>query len=124
VDVNPQAQIELWVLEAQAGDLQALAQLYQHFTPLVMGYVLKMTSNCSLAQDVVQEAWIKLTKRLSRLDDPAAFKSWLFKLAHWQLLDMIKKNSRYISDSGEQPQGFDADAGIVDLSEAIARLDK
>ncbi|QSX40887.1 RNA polymerase sigma factor [Shewanella cyperi] len=115
-----QAQIELWVLEAQAGDMDALARLYQHFTPQVMGFVLKKTANTSLAQDAVQEAWIKLSKRLSRLDDPAAFKSWLFQLAHWQVLDMAKQNARYAPAIEEQPQAQDTRA--VDVADALTRL--
>ena len=91
-----QAQIELWVLEAQAGNLKAFDQLYQHFYPQVLSFAYRTTSNKGLAQDAVQEAWLKLSTTMTRINDPAAFKTWLFKLTHWQVLDMVKSNKKHM----------------------------
>ena len=119
-----QAQIELWVLEAQAGESAAFGALYQHFNPLVLGFAYKVTQDKELAQDAVQEAWIKLSKRLAKLDDPAAFTAWLFKLTHWQILDQLKhaKKSPLSSNNGKEQVFINEPVDASDLNEAIGRL--
>ncbi|MBT1446246.1 hypothetical protein KJI95_17250 [Shewanella sp. JM162201] len=54
-DLQQQAQLELWVLEAQAGNIAAFEKLYQHFTPQVSAYRHKRTSKYSLAFFFIQQ---------------------------------------------------------------------
>ena len=66
-----QAQVELWVLEAQAGDKHAFSALCQHFYPSALGFAAKIAGDSTLAQDAVQDALIKLSKTIYKLEDPA-----------------------------------------------------
>lgn len=123
--MQQQIQTELWVLEAQAGDLTAFEKLYQHYTPLVSAYLYKRTSSQSLVQDAVQEAWLSLAKNLKQLQDPAAFKPWLFQKAHWALLDMVKKQQSYreTSDQVIQEAGIaPTEAHSDNMARALAQL--
>ena len=38
----------------------------------------------------MQDVWISISKKLSKLEDPRAFKSWIFRALRWRVLDLIK----------------------------------
>lgn len=86
-----QAQIDLLVIDAKLGNENAFEQLFHHFQQGLLRYAYKISSDAQVAQEATQNSWIKVTKNLSKLKDPRAFKSWLFQLTHWQVLDLIRK---------------------------------
>lgn len=88
-----QAQIDLLVIDAKLGDEHAFEQLFHYFQQGLLRYAYKVSTDSQVAQEAVQNSWIKVTKNLSKLKDPRAFKSWLFQLTHWQVLDLIRKQN-------------------------------
>ncbi|MCL1048564.1 RNA polymerase sigma factor [Shewanella abyssi] len=92
-----QAQVELWVMEAQAGSKKAFSALCQHFYPRAIGFAIKIAGDMNLAQDAVQDALLKLSKTIYKLEDPATINAWVFKLVRWQVLDHLKTQNRYQS---------------------------
>lgn len=85
------AQIALWVIEAQQGDKTSLGALYRHFQPLLLSYAYKSCNNSSLADDAVHNAWLKGMHGLKNLQQPHAFRSWLYRAVRWQLLDQGRR---------------------------------
>jgi len=90
-----QAQIELWVLETQAGSQQSFSALCRHFYPSAIGFAVKVAGDINLAEDAVQEALLKLSRTIHKLQDPATINAWVFKLVRWQVLDLIKRQKHY-----------------------------
>lgn len=88
------AQLDLLVLAWQDGRSEAFVLLYQFYQPklkLFAGYLL---GNPAVAEDLVQNVWLKLSQRIQRLDDPRVFGSWLYKAVRWQVLDWQKSASQ------------------------------
>jgi RNA polymerase sigma-70 factor (ECF subfamily) len=71
-----QAQIELWVLEAQAGSKVVFSALCQHFYPSAIGFAVKVGGDVTLAEDAVQDALLKLSKTIYKLQDPATINAY------------------------------------------------
>lgn len=75
---------EYWGKLAQSAiaDPDAFTELYEHFFPRVYQYLLKKTGDSNLADEMVQEAFIRMYRHLSQFD-PAkgAFSTWLFRIA-------------------------------------------
>ncbi len=122
-----QAQVELWVLEAQAGDKHAFSALCQHFYSSALGFAVKIAGDSTLAQDAVQDALIKLSRTIYKIEDPATINAWVFKLVRWQVLDHLKVQNRYKSLSDiEVSEGETAEVGTDDVMQglklAIAKL--
>jgi RNA polymerase sigma-70 factor (ECF subfamily) len=86
-----QAQIDLLVIDAKLGKDIAFEQLFNYFQQGLLRYAYKVSSDPQIAQEATQNSWIKVTKNLAKLKDPRAFKSWLFQLTHWQVLDLLRK---------------------------------
>lgn len=128
-DIEPmqQAQIELWVLEAQAGDKQAFSALCQHFYPSAIGFAAKVAGDSTLAQDAVQDALLKLSKTIYKLEDPATINAWVFQLVRWQVLDHLKTQNRYKSLTEVDVHKYEAvdikpDEAIEGLKHGLSKL--
>lgn len=89
-----QAEEDLLVLAAQNGNQQAFALIYQRYQKLLLRFAYKICSDQEIAQDAVQEAWIKSASSIRRLHDPRALKGWLYRMVRWKTTDLIRQASR------------------------------
>ena len=69
------------VLRAQSGDRQALETLLADIQQPLHRYVVQLIGDPSSADDVVQEALVRIYRKLRWLDDPAVFKPWAYRIA-------------------------------------------
>jgi len=99
------AEHDLLVLEAQAGRGTALDTLVRLHHADVVRYAYSLCDDVAMARDAVQDAWLTVTRRLRRLDDPRAFRSWLYHAVRWRTLDAVRRRTRRaetpIDDVGE-----------------------
>jgi RNA polymerase sigma-70 factor, ECF subfamily len=84
----------LLILRCQAGDDAAFAELLQRYNGRLRYYVQKMIADREAAEDVLQEIWFGVFRGLRRLDDPAAFPAWLYRIA---------RNRAYVELRKRQP---------------------
>ncbi|MCF6458782.1 sigma-70 family RNA polymerase sigma factor [Pseudoalteromonas sp. MMG024] len=89
-----QAQEELLVLAAQSGNTEAFTYLCRHYQKAVTRFAYKLSSDPQIVHDAVQNAWLKLANNLHKLNDPRAFKSWLFKTVRWSVYDLMRAAKR------------------------------
>lgn len=79
------------VNEAIKGDQIAFNQLYAMFFQGIFSFFFIRLKNTMDAQDMCQEVFMKAHKKLSHLDKPESFKSWLFSIAMNTLRDHHRK---------------------------------
>lgn len=72
--------LEKLVREAQTGSSKAFASVYSFYATDLYKFALWYTGNSADAQDCVQEAVLLSFKNISKLQKPASFKSWMFKI--------------------------------------------
>ena len=113
------------VRQAQAGDQQAMGQLYEQTSQRVYALALRLTNDPELAMDVVQETYLSALQHLDSLRNPEAFISWMFQIAANRCHRLHKQQGRFIQVSKEEDEdgGFleaipDPDEGI--LPESVA----
>ena len=90
-----QAEIDLAVMRARQGSEQAFGRLFEHFNPAVLRFAYRLGSDTELARDAVQEAWLEIARTMRRLHDPRGFRSWLFRLVRWRVLDHVRKSGKH-----------------------------
>jgi RNA polymerase sigma-70 factor, ECF subfamily len=66
---------------AQAGDHHAFAQLYALHKRRIYSLCLRMVSNVAEAEDLTQEAFLQLHRKISTFRGDSAFSTWLHRLA-------------------------------------------
>jgi len=84
-------QIAGWVREAQSGNRYALNQLIDHYQNDIFRFVYYRIHNQTDAEDLTQDIFIKVIKRIHTVKDHTLFKSWLYRIAKNQLTDFYRK---------------------------------
>ncbi|MCY9512956.1 RNA polymerase sigma factor SigY [Paenibacillus apiarius] len=76
---------------AQAGDTAALALLLQKHYTFVRNYVLKLTMNPILTDDIVQDTMLKSMEKLHLYNGASKFSSWLITIATRIYVDLTRR---------------------------------
>jgi RNA polymerase sigma-70 factor (ECF subfamily) len=76
---GPQVETRL-IARAKAGDEQAFEALFRAYEPRVYSLCVRMTGDCSEAEDLAQETFLQLFRRISTLRNESAFATWLHRV--------------------------------------------
>ncbi len=77
---------------AKKGNKIALERLLQDNYSIVKGYLLKMTLDESLADDITQETMLKAILNIKKYEPKAKFSTWLITIATNIFRDHLRKN--------------------------------
>ncbi len=81
------------LLEAQ--DERAIGLLYDHYADALFGVAIKVTKDEVLAQDVLQESFVKIWKNARRYDaSKARLFTWLFRVVQNTAIDAVRSRQR------------------------------
>lgn len=88
------------ILECQKGEKKAFNELITNYYPYVSKFLIKLTKNEELSQDLVQETFLKLIINIDKFDvkGKATFSTYLMKIARNCYLDYLKKNKKISSE--------------------------
>ncbi len=79
--VMDRAEEHALVRRAKEGDEQAIADLIRAHQDGLYCFILRMSGRPEVAEDVVQEALVRVLKNLRRFDSRFRFSTWLFTIA-------------------------------------------
>lgn len=71
----------LWVLQAQSGSHIALNELFKSVQEPLFRYVVSLVRDQHLAEDILQEVFIRIYRKLKWLREPEAFRAWTYQIA-------------------------------------------
>lgn len=98
----PVAQADPDVLaRAQAGDHNAFAQLYSLHKRRIYSLCLRMVSNPAEAEDLTQEAFLQLHRKIATFRGDSAFTTWLHRLAINVVLMHLRKKGLPVTSLDE-----------------------
>ena len=80
----------------QSGDPAAFRELYDQVAPRLHGYLVKMTHDRALADDLLQLTFLKLHRARAAYVQGADPLPWLYAIAHRTFLDEARKTKRAI----------------------------
>lgn len=74
---------------------KGLTRVIAAFQLPLLRYAARLMNNATLAQDAVQNAWVKLSKRVPPVEEPSdAVRNWLFTVVHNESVDLIRSEER------------------------------
>ena len=91
---NQRINDELLVIRAQEGSLEAMTQLIERWRDRLWRLAWRLTNDEQAAWDVIQEACVVVTRRITRLEDPAAFPAWAYQITSNKSRDWIRRRQR------------------------------
>ncbi len=98
--------IELSRLAAD-GNIAAFELIYKRYHRRTYSLTLRMTSNQTEAEDLTQEVFIQLFRKIGSFRGDSAFSTWLHRLTVNQVLMHFRRRSiknERVSDDGEMPE--------------------
>jgi RNA polymerase sigma-70 factor (ECF subfamily) len=91
---------------AAGGDMHAFEQLYERHNRRVYSLCLRMTTNTAEAEDLAQEVFIQLFRKIGSFRGESAFTTWLHRLTVNQVLMHFRKRGvrlEQTTDDGDVP---------------------
>jgi RNA polymerase sigma-70 factor (ECF subfamily) len=109
------------VRKAQRGDPQAFEVLYNEHKSKVYSLCLRMTANVAEAEDLTQEAFLQVFRKISTFRNDSAFSTWLYRLTVNTVLMHFRKRRPY-QVSLDQPSESDLGSALKEYGGADPRL--
>ena len=92
------------VVAAQAGDIEAYGRLVDATQRMACAVALGVLRDPTVAQDAVQQAYLRAFRRLSDLEEPAAFAGWLRRIVITVALNMRRARRRTLLRLDDIPE--------------------
>jgi len=87
------------VRRAQQRDEEAFAQLYEEYFDRIYRYVILRVGDQAEAEDITQQVFVKALQSISSFRwKGVPFSAWLFRIAHNQVIDHIRKKKKRVTE--------------------------
>ncbi len=104
--------------------------LYRRYSPKMYGICLGYAGQRALAQDILQDAFVKVFRNIRQYNGEGSLESWIRKIVTNTAIDSLRKRARtepYLSESVPEVHSGAVDPGIKtleakDILTQIARL--
>ena len=80
--------------KVQSGDIESFGILVKRYEEKLMRYARKFLSDKRDIEEIVQEVFIKSYINIKGFDSSRKFSSWIYRIAHNELVNCIKKKRR------------------------------
>ena len=110
---------------AAGGDAAAFEEIHNRYRRLVYGIALRMTGNTADAEDLTQESFLSLLRRIGSFRGEAAFTSWLHRLTTNQVLMHFRRRRSRPEDQtpdGAFPERATHGARDINASPVVDRI--
>jgi RNA polymerase sigma-70 factor (ECF subfamily) len=92
----------LLVLRAQAGDQEALSELLKAVQELLYRYIIAVVRDRHLAEDILQEVFIRIYRKLGWLREPGVFRAWAYQIATRETFRYLKRERRWTDQTRDE----------------------
>jgi RNA polymerase sigma-70 factor, ECF subfamily len=130
-DNETRRQESWWVLCAQSGDREALNKLLKAVQEPLYRYILSLARDEHLSEDILQEVFIRIYRKLRWLREPDVFRSWAYRIATRETLRRLKRERRWDDQIRDEatlqaipapsPEEFAAER-LEQLSQSVEKL--
>jgi len=73
------------------GDECAFEQLYLIYSPKIYGKILQLVKQVAIAEEVLQDVFVKIWEKREMLDNQKSFKSFLYTIAKNLVVDLFRR---------------------------------
>jgi RNA polymerase sigma-70 factor (ECF subfamily) len=80
------------LVRVAAGELHALDEMYERYKTMAYSIAYRITNDPSLAEDVVQDAFLGAWRNASRyIEGRGSVKTWLLSIVHHRAIDAVRR---------------------------------
>lgn len=111
-------------VQSAAGDISAFEKLYQLHHRRVYSLCLRMLGNASEAEDLTQEVFMQLHRKIALFRGESAFTTWLHRLTVNQVLMHFRKRSIKIEQPPEEKESIEAVQAGTERADSMPIIDR
>lgn len=84
-----------WVERARTGDPEAIGWLYECYFDRIYKYIYLKLGDPTEAEDLSEQVFLKMIEAINGFQwQGSTFASWLYRIAHNQIVDTLRRQSR------------------------------
>ena len=87
---------EYYIEQTLNSNVNAYSFLVEKYKHMVYTLTLRIVKNREEAEEVAQDVFVKAYKNLANFKGDSKFSTWIYKIAYYASLDVIKRNKRQI----------------------------
>ena len=110
------------MLAYRDGDAGAFEKLYARHRGALYRFVLRSLKDRSVAEELFQEAWIRVIEARERYAPSARFTTWLYTIAHNLLVDHWRRKGLALVELTDEHASPDNPARQVEARQTAARF--
>lgn len=88
---------EYYINQTLNGNVNDYAFLVEKYKHMVFTLTIRIVKNKEEAEEVSQDVFVKAYKNLKNFKGESKFSTWIYKIAYYASLDVLKRNKRQIS---------------------------
>ncbi|MEZ4224104.1 MAG: RNA polymerase sigma factor [Polyangiaceae bacterium] len=109
---------EMLMVRYQRGDRDAFAEIVRRYKGPIYNFVYRQVKNPEAAEDLTQDAFLRVVQNASEFKHEARFSTWLYTIARNLSVDQLRKAKHRRHPSLDQPAGASTEGRP--LGEAVA----
>jgi RNA polymerase sigma-70 factor (ECF subfamily) len=115
---------EILVMDAQTGSVKAMESLVRRWQKRLWQYAYDLTGRADAAWDVTQDGWLGIVRGIRRLQDPAHFKAWAYRIVTNKANDWISREIRKarLQPHAVEPQTTGGETPAIETSNDLRDL--
>jgi RNA polymerase sigma-70 factor, ECF subfamily len=121
--IQPVSDVEL-ARAAAAGDSAAFEKLYEQHRRRVYSLCLRMLGNVSQAEDLTQEVFLQVFKKIGSFRGDSAFTTWLHRLTVNQVLMHLRRRGVKLEHTSEEGDFTDVVETPLQSTRRISMVDR
>lgn len=86
-DLKQKSFVEWLVVRCQHGEREAFEELVKHWQQRFYLYAFNRLREQEAARDVTQDAFLSISRNISKLKDPTTFPKWGFRIVERRCID-------------------------------------
>ncbi len=93
---NERIDDRIYVIRAQLGDDDAFMKLVDRYSGRLLYYIRRLLEDADRSDDVLQDVWLTVYKKIHTVRDVSAFSVWLYRTARNRAFRLLRDESRYV----------------------------
>jgi len=102
--MNSEDCIPALVRRCQWGDRGAFETLFKQFQPRLRYYVQRLSRTGNHADDLLQNVWLQVIRKIDALEDPQAFVAWLYTIARHEVYSQGRARDPFVELTDERAE--------------------
>ena len=80
-------------LRLRSGDRAAMTQVVERYHHRLYRYLIRLVREPAAADDLYQQTWLKVMRKIGSFDGRSKFDTWLFAIAHNEAVDFLRRKT-------------------------------